>query len=76
MAQRDNLGLEGSWTKEEKIKLLAEFDNNLKRLQYFELNERSYVLDPNTPIYYGKSSENLNNWITVINNSIKAASVP
>ena len=78
-SQREALkGTESSWTTEQKNRLLSEFDANVKRIRELQLEvaERSYMLDPNTPLFYGRSNENVENWISIISNSIKAAGVP
>jgi hypothetical protein len=38
--------------------------------------EFGYKLDPHTPIHFGRSSDNVEKWITIISNALKAAGVP
>ncbi|CAF0842075.1 unnamed protein product [Brachionus calyciflorus] len=68
-SQREALkGTESSWTTEQKNRLLSECDANLKRIRELQLEGavRSYMFD-------GRSTENIENWISIISNSIKAA---
>ena len=67
-----------SWTAEVKSKLLMEFDANVKKIKdlQLEIAGKGYVLDSNTPVYYGRSTENVENWISIVSNEIKAAGVP
>ena len=80
---RDRANISESWNKALKEELLKEFDGMKIKLDAardtksisFE-NEKSFKLDPNTPVYHGLKTENLERWITLINNNLKAGGVP
>jgi hypothetical protein len=38
--------------------------------------EKSYRLDPNTPVYGGSKGENLHRWIILVDHAMKAIGVP
>ncbi|RNA32079.1 hypothetical protein BpHYR1_035366 [Brachionus plicatilis] len=44
--------------------------------EQLEIAGKGYVLDSNTPVYYGRTTENVENWISIVSNGIKAAGVP
>ncbi|RNA22698.1 hypothetical protein BpHYR1_036826 [Brachionus plicatilis] len=52
-----------SWTAEAKSKLLMEFDENANKIRdlQLEIAGKGYVLDSNSPVYYGRSTENVLN---------------
>ena len=84
--KRNNLGQDDqSWTKEQKLDLLKEFDNNIKLIEQLRIQlkdketghkETGYKLDSNTRKYSGLHDENLDEWIVLISNNLKAAGVP
>ena len=87
---RATLKAEGSWSKEVKEELLQNYDLIKRELMTLKgrqnranasdpnhySDDKGYRLDSNTPVYYGKKEENLETWITLINNSLRAAGDP
>ena len=86
---RNKLTIEDVWSKETKEKVLGEFDSNVKLIESLRielhdaknggstgLKESGYKLDPNTRVYSGLNDENLDEWIVLITNNLKAAGVP
>ena len=95
---RDTLTEATSWSKENKEKLLAEYDSMKKIIDTLQglgnkgrqnntedeeedvdenLNDgKGYRLDANTPVYRGRKDENVEQWITIVLNNLRAAGVP
>ena len=81
-----------SWSKEAKSQLLEEYDTMKRELEILrsksntegleeleeveEFDSKGYKLDANTPIYRGRKEENVEQWITIILNNLRAAGVP
>ena len=49
--------------------------DNKQQIVYVQ-PEKSYRLDPNTPVYGGSKGENLHRWIILVDNAMKAIGVP
>ena len=69
---------DATWNKETKTKLLEEFDHNLAVIKILleRMDIRGYKIDPITPVYHGRKDENVEKWISIVSNSLKAAGVP
>lgn len=65
---------------EAKQKMNDDRSNSLMSLRTstvsHEERTRGYRLDPNTPIYHGRISENVEKWIVLININLRIAGVP
>ena len=76
--ERNSFSVDETWSKEKKRIMLDAYDQLAKTTNQDEeeTNEtKNYNLNRNTPMYHGRRDENIERWITLINNNMKLASV-
>ncbi len=56
------------------LKTLTSISNKI--VEEYKGEEKAYRLDPNAPSFSGRKDENVEKWITMMNNNLKAAGVP
>jgi hypothetical protein len=78
---------EGTWSSDKKSSVIEKLKEDEMKIEMLnklvkELTDkkepigRSYRLDPNTPVYHGRKEENVEKWILMVSNNMRAAGVP